>query len=263
MFGLQIHPYGLIIGFACIVGWELVKKVAQKYSVAFNSISNQLFGIFAAGLISARVWHVITDWSLYRDAPIAALYVWNGGLSIIGGILGGCLAGIILSFLTARKNNNTLSRSMRNFLLLTDILVHAVPISQAIGRIGNFVNQELYGLPTSLPWGIAIDPIHRLASVQSFTHFHPLFLYEILLNICIAVFLWNKRWQLGAGKATASYLLFYGLGRACLDFLRIDRGDHVWFGLSLNQYVLLTLALVSLGFLVIENYQLKSTKTGK
>ncbi|MCA9372620.1 prolipoprotein diacylglyceryl transferase [Candidatus Woesebacteria bacterium] len=263
MFGLEIHPYGLILGFACIVGWELVKKVAQKYSVAFASISNQLLGIFVVGLISARVWHVITDWSLYSDAPISALYVWNGGLSIIGGILGGCLAGFVFSLLKAREKKKTLLRSMTNFFVLTDVLVHAVPISQAIGRIGNFINQELYGLPTNLPWGIPIDPSHRLVSVQSFTHFHPLFLYEMFLNICISAFLWNKRWQLGAGKAIASYLLLYGLGRVCLDFLRIDRGDHVWFGLSLNQYVLLILALVSLGFLVVKNYQLKSTKTGK
>lgn len=261
MFGLSFHPYGLLIGIALVAGWECVQRACLRYDFSFKQMQKMYVLIITIGFISSRVWHGITDWSLYVQNPIALLYVWNGGLSIIGGIIGGGLATIAILF--TQKKRTSLGRKPLTLFVVTDLLVHALPVSQAIGRVGNFVNQELYGLPTNLSWGIYIDPEHRLQSVITQSHFHPLFFYEIILNLIIAVLLWRKRWAIGVGQATAFYLVFYGIGRLLLDFLRIDRGDLVWFSISLNQYVLLMLALGGLMLLWSRRYHNTSAKTGK
>ncbi len=261
MFGLSLHPYGLLIGIALVAGWECVQRVCLRYGYSFKQMQVMYVLMIMAGFIFARLWHGITDWSLYVQNPVALLYVWNGGLSIIGGFIGGGLGAITILYV--QKNRKSFGKNQITLMVLTDLLVHALPVSQAIGRVGNFVNQELYGLPTNLPWGIYIDPEHRLQSVITQSYFHPLFLYEIILNLAIAVLLWRKRWSIGVGQATAFYLVFYGIGRLLLDFLRIDRGDLVWFSISLNQYVLLMLALGGLMLLWSRRYHNTSAKTGK
>lgn len=244
MFGLSFHLYGLIIGVAAVVSWYALQRVAERYQIFWNDTRWVFLSIFATSFVTARLWHGLTDWSLYQANPIALLAVWRGGMSIIGAIIGGLFATLVLSQVLKRSRH-----SVQTPFFYTDLLVHALPIGQALGRVANYVNQELYGLPTSLPWGILIDPAHRLPQVQSATHFHPLFLYESLLTAAIAVVLWRKRWQIGRGRATAVYGLLYGLGRFLLDFLRIDRGDHLFFGLGWNQVALLCLVAVS-GFVL-------------
>ncbi len=260
MFGLTFHPYGLIIGVALVAGWEFLRLACKKYQISFDRIKNNIVIVLVGGFIFARLWHGVTDWYLYAPNPIALLYVWQGGMSIIGGIIGGCLVAIGLRLLQSRPKP---SEGKLSFLLLTDLVVHALPISQIIGRLGNFVNQELYGLPTQLPWGIYIDVEHRLRNVASQSHFHPLFLYEMLLNLVITLWIWRSKWQLGTGGSTGLYLVLYGFGRLLLDFLRIDRGKNVWIGLSLNQYVLLILIIIGLALLGRKHYQAKSAKIGR
>ena len=247
MFGLTFHLYGLLVGIALVVGWELVQRACKKYQIPFEMIQKDLLAILFGGFIFARLWHGVTDWSLYSENPISVLYVWNGGLSIIGGIIGGGIVVFGLQLIRKQAQENKIKLTL---LLLTDLMVHALPISQAIGRLGNYINQELYGLPTNVPWAIFIDPENRLQTVLEQTHFHPLFLYEIVLNTGIAVFIWCRHWRIGSGQVTAWYLVLYGLGRFLLDFLRIDKGDHVWLGISLNQYILLF--IVGLGFVLLK-----------
>lgn len=261
MFGLSFHPYGLLVGIALVAGWDCVQRACLRYGYSFKKMQKMYALIITIGFIFARLWHGITDWSLYVQNPAALLFVWNGGLSIIGGIIGGGLATMAILF--TQKKRTSLGRKSLTLFVVTDLLVHALPVSQAIGRVGNFVNQELYGLPTNLPWGIYIDPEHRLPSVTVQNYFHPLFMYEIILNLAIAVILWRKKWAIGTGQATAFYLVFYGIGRLLLDFLRIDRGDLVWFSFSLNQYALLMLALGGLMLLWSRRYHDTSAKTGK
>lgn len=260
MFGLTFHPYGLIIGIALVAGWEFLRLACKKYQISFDRIKTSVVMILVGGFIFARLWHGVTDWYLYAPNPIALLYVWQGGMSIIGGIIGGCLVAVGLILFQSKLS---LSKEKLSFLLLTDLVVHALPISQIIGRLGNFVNQELYGLPTQLSWGIYIDVEHRLGNVATQSHFHPLFLYEMLLNFVIALWIWRSKWQLGAGGSTGLYLVLYGFGRLLLDFLRIDRGKYVWIGLSLNQYVLLVLVIIGLALLGRKHYQAKSAKIGR
>jgi prolipoprotein diacylglyceryl transferase len=178
------------------------------------------------GLIGGRIYHVLTSPSQYLDSPGEALYIWRGGLGIPGGILGGVLAGIVV----CRR------RGIRPGAMADSIAV-GVPIAQAIGRFGNYFNQELFGRPTTLPWGLEIDPDNADA-VPGAEAYHPTFLYEALWNVGVAgVVLWaDRRWRLGHGRAFALYLALYAVGRAWIEALRIDEANR-FFGLRLNDYV--------------------------
>ena len=178
------------------------------------------------GLLGARIYHVVTSPSQYLDHPVEALYVWKGGLGIPGGILGGVIAGIIV----CRRRGLSAGA-------LADSIAPAVPVAQAIGRLGNWFNQELFGRPTTLPWGLEIDPDNRDA-VPGAEAYHPTFLYEAIWNLGVAgIVLWaDRRWRLGHGRAFALYLALYALGRIWIEALRIDDASR-FFGLRLNDYV--------------------------
>jgi prolipoprotein diacylglyceryl transferase len=178
------------------------------------------------GLVGGRIYHVITSPSAYLHHPIDALYIWRGGLGIPGGILGGVLAGIVV----CRR------RGIRPGAL-ADAIATGVPVAQAIGRFGNYFNQELFGRPTHLPWGLEIDPDNPSA-VPGAQAYHPTFLYEAIWNLGVAgVVLWaDRRWRLGHGRAFALYLALYAVGRSWIEALRIDDASR-FFGLRLNDYV--------------------------
>jgi prolipoprotein diacylglyceryl transferase len=178
------------------------------------------------GLLGARIYHVVTSPQQYLDHPVEALYVWKGGLGIPGGILGGVLAGIVV----CRRRGLSAGA-------LADSIAPAVPVAQAIGRFGNWFNQELFGKPTTLPWGLEIDPDNPDA-VPGAEAYHPTFLYEALWNLGVAgIVIWaDRRWRLGHGRAFALYLALYALGRTWIEALRIDDASR-FFGLRLNDYV--------------------------
>jgi prolipoprotein diacylglyceryl transferase len=191
------------------------------------------------GLLGARIYHVVTSPSQYLDHPVDALYVWHGGLGIPGGILGGVIAGII----ACRR------RGIRPGAL-ADAIAPAVPVAQAIGRFGNYFNQELFGRPTHLPWGLEIDPDNPNA-VPGAEAYHPTFLYEAIWNLGVAgVVLWaDRRWRLGHGRAFALYLALYAVGRSWIEALRIDDASR-FFGLRLNDYVAAVVFLGAVTYLV-------------
>jgi prolipoprotein diacylglyceryl transferase len=180
-----------------------------------------------AGLIGARLYHVITTPDEYVHHPVEALYVWHGGLGIWGGIAGGALG----AWFALR------SRGIP-FADFCDALAPALPVAQAIGRFGNWFNQELYGKPTDLPWGLKIDEAHRVPGYENVSTFHPTFLYESLwdLGVALVVILADRRWRLTRGRAFALYVGLYCLGRGWIEYLRIDDA-HRFFGLRLNDYV--------------------------
>ncbi|MBK5308008.1 MAG: prolipoprotein diacylglyceryl transferase [Frankiaceae bacterium] len=191
------------------------------------------------GLVGGRIYHVITSPSQYLDHPIEALYIWRGGLGIPGGILGGVIAGIIIC-----KRRGIRPGAM------ADAIAPGVPIAQAIGRVGNYFNQELFGRPTQLPWGLEIDPDNPDA-VPGAEAYHPTFLYEALWNLGVAgVVLWaDRRWRLGHGRSFALYLALYAVGRAWIEALRIDDASRL-FGLRLNDYVAVVVFLGATAYLV-------------
>lgn len=258
IFGLTLYWYGLIVGIAMAIGLLLVDLRAARYDrqqqlarlakAKGNSAKKglttnlQLFFqkwspvILIGGLVGARLWHLVTDWWLYQGRWGTALNLTQGGLSILGGLAGGLLA-----VMAARRLHRV------PLPLITDTLVFGVPLAQAFGRLGNWVNQELYGPPTDLPWAVTIEPARRLAGYEQFVTYHPLFLYEALAMVATGSLIWwldrRQPGLFGSGVLTLLYLTLYSGVRFGLDFLRLDR--PVWqLGLGLNQVLLLAVFIV-------------------
>ncbi|QSR30992.1 prolipoprotein diacylglyceryl transferase [Nocardioides sp. S5] len=192
------------------------------------------------GLVGGRLYHVITDWELYFGEgrnPVTALYVWRGGLGIWGAIA----LGIVGIWIGARLRGIKL-------LPLLDALAPGVLVAQALGRWGNWFNQELYGRPTDLPWGLEIDVANRPSQYLDVATFHPAFLYECLWNLAaFAVLIWlDRRYRLGHGRVAALYVMLYTAGRGWIENLRIDdvQMDDV-LGLRLNVWTSIVLFVLA------------------
>lgn len=247
--GFTLHIYGALVGVATVV----VLKVAE-YHLGHSDHRRAVFWdttvvLLVCTLIGSRLWHVATDWHLYNGDLLSVLYVWRGGLSIVGGVAG-MLVG---AYLATRYFYKKLQ-----FFEVTDVVVIGLPFGQALGRIGNWFNQELYGLPTSLPWKIYIDPAHRLAEYHQFAYYHPLFLYEAVALLIFGGVLWwlatrNKVFEVGSGLVTLLYLALYGWLRFFLEFLRIDKATIAASSVGVNQVVMLVVA-VSATVLLVRKY---------
>jgi prolipoprotein diacylglyceryl transferase len=195
-----------------------------------------------AGLIGARLYHVITDNELYRGSHwVEAFYIWNGGLGIPGGILVGTVVGVWV----ARRRGLRLPPAL-------DVVAPALPLAQAIGRWGNYFNQELFGRPTSLPWGLEIDQAHRPAQYLTDTTFHPTFLYEMLWNLALCGFLiWlDRKRVIRPGRLFAIYLGGYFLGRLWVESLRSDEANLI-DGLRVNIWTSLLVIIGVIVFLIV------------
>lgn len=199
---MQFHWYGFIVGLAIVAVYLITEKLVINHGLSEKVFTKATIWVFISSMIGARLWHVGTDFYLYQDHLVEILYLWQGGLSILGAILGG----LIGLYFVARKY-----QFKQNILL--DSLAFALPVGQFIGRWANFVNQELYGQPTNLPWKIFIKPENRLVGYEQVSYYQPLFLYEgllALLGLILLLFLKRKlNWQLGQGKLFFFYLLYY------------------------------------------------------
>ena len=188
------------------------------------------------GLVGGRLYHVATDHQRYFGAdgdPWQILYVWKGGL----GIWGGVALGAVGAYLGCRAKGI-------KFLPMADMLAPGVLVAQAIGRWGNWFNQELYGRPTTLPWGLQIDPQHREAGYEQFETFHPTYLYECIWNLGVAgLVIWaDRRFRLGHGRVLALYVMLYTAGRGWIENLRIDDVQmNDVYGLRLNVWTSIVL----------------------
>jgi len=240
---LAVHWYGIIIVVGALAGAYAATFEAKRRGEDPEHVWNALVWCLVAGILGARLYHVLSSpqgttigFRYYfvtnpfdtitifgRSIPFpTALMIWNGGLGIFGAIAGGALAAIIY----VRRNQLSLLRWL-------DIGAPGLILGQAIGRWGNFVNQELYGPPTTLPWGIPIDAEHRIAPFTDLsrypvetTRFHPLFLYESLWNFAVfaALMIVGRRYadRLKDGDILSLYFILYGLGRLFIEALRPD-----------------------------------------
>lgn len=195
------------------------------------------------GIVGARIYHVITSPDAYFGAggdPVSALYVWEGGLGVWGGISAGALG----AWLVCRSRGLSLSA-------FADVVAPGVVIAQAIGRLGNWFNQELYGRPTSLPWALRIDLPQRPDATLDVALYHPTFLYELLWNLGVAgLLLWaERRYRLGRGRVFALYVAAYCLGRVWIEALRVDDAERV-LGLRLNVWTSVLVGLAAAAFLL-------------
>ena len=195
---------------------------------------------FPAGLIGGRIYFLLTSWNEVPDAWWGPFAIWRGGLGIWGGIAGGVAAGIWV-----------LHRRGANISLFMDCVAPGLLVAQAIGRVGNWFNQELFGGPTTLPWGLEIDPEHRPAGYESDATFHPTFLYEIVWNVGLAAFLvWlGHHRRIRPPGLFALYVAGYSFGRIWEELLRVDPAHHI-LGLRLNFFVAIVLFAIGIAWFV-------------
>jgi len=247
--GFQLHVYGIVIAVSILVGYYAVIFKAQQRQLGMLFIESAFGVILVTGVIGSRLYHVISDFSYYQTQLLQAFQIWRGGLSIIGAVMGATL-GLILFY--------GWQKPKLSLITYLDLSIFGLPIAQALGRIANYLNQELYGAPTQLPWSIYIDPSKRLVDFENFERYHPLFAYEMIFTAAFGVVVWlleskyrSQPWaKIGSGVYFFSYLIYYCLARAGLDFFRLDK--HLIPGLNLgsNQVVLLSIA----GFIAIYLY---------
>jgi len=216
---------------------------AKKREQATEHILNMTFLVLPLGIIGARLYHVIDGWSFYSQNP--ALIIGGRGLGIFGAIIGGAVG---LFIYTKWKKLDTLK--------WMDIVAPGLILAQAIGRWGNFFNQELYGYPTDLPWGIYIDPAHRLAGYEAFSHFHPLFFYESMWNLvgCVLLLFIGRKFKqrLLDGDILFLYIIYYSIGRFFLEGLKID----VWTlsGIPTARWITGIAIVVSIAVIMYRRY---------
>jgi len=238
---LELRAYGLFIAIGAIVAVGIARRRwASLTGSDTDAIGDVAVWAIPAGFVGARLYHVITDWHRFEDAPLDAFKVWEGGLGIPGAILLGAVVGIAV----ARRKGYDVP-------LLMDAVAPALPVAQAIGRLGNWFNQELFGRPTDLPWGLEIDPDRRPDGYESVETFHPTFLYEALWNLALAAFLvvLGRRKVLRPGQLFVLYVGGYALGRLWVEALRIDTATRI-AGVRVNLWVSgLTIVAAAVWFL--------------
>ncbi|SDT40735.1 prolipoprotein diacylglyceryl transferase [Microlunatus soli] len=240
LFGrVPIRFYALCIITGVVVGVIIATRRWMARGGSRDAIETVALVAVPFGIVGARIYHVITDHQLYfgpgKD-PIRALYLWEGGLGIWGGVALGAVGG----YLVARR------RKIR-FWALADAMAPGVAVAQAIGRLGNWFNQELFGRPSTLPWALQIDPQFRPVGYEQYATFHPTFLYELIWNLGVAavIIALDRRFKLGHGKVFMLYVMLYTAGRAWVEHLRIDPA-HTIGGFRLNDYVSVGVFLAAL-----------------
>ncbi len=226
LFGISVRWYGLLIASAVIIGTLLALKETKRKSIEEEVFIDLLLYAIPFAIIGARLYYVIFSWDLYRDNPIEAFNIRAGGLAIHGVIIAAVLVVIIFSKL-----------KKQNPWVLTDIAAPSLILGQAIGRWGNFANQEAHGGPTDLPWGIIIDGVKV----------HPTFLYESIWNLLVFFFLlWFSRKKAKVdGEVFILYLVLYSVARFFIEGLRTD--SLMWGPFRVAQ-------LISLAIIIIGSY---------
>ncbi|MET0693705.1 MAG: prolipoprotein diacylglyceryl transferase [Propionibacteriaceae bacterium] len=239
IFGFPLRAYALCIIAGIAVAMVISNRRWRARGGTTDSLETVVVVAIPFGIVGARIYHVITDYELYFGPgrnPVDALKIWNGGLGIWGAVALGALG----AYLVARR------RHIR-FPALLDALAPGLVLAQAIGRLGNWFNQELFGRPTTLPWGLEIAPAYRPAGFEQYATFHPTFLYELLWNVGVfAVLIWaDRRFRLGHGKVFALYVVLYTAGRFWIEALRIDSVNEI-AGFRLNNYTSAIVFVVAL-----------------
>lgn len=202
IFGIDVMWYGILMATGMIVATIIGLREAKRLNISEDDILNIVLVGIPAGIIGARLYYVIFEWDYYGANPSQILNFRGGGMAIHGALIGGFLAGYI--YCRIKK---------LNFLKMADTLVLGIPLAQAIGRWGNFLNKEAHGGPTNLPWGIIVDG----------QKVHPTFLYESIWNVGVFTFLMlfrkNKKYE---GEVTVLYIIAYSIGRFFVEGLRTD-----------------------------------------
>lgn len=251
--GYQIHYYALLILAGIVLAvWISGVRLKARGADGAAALDIALFAV-PFGIVGGRVFHVLTHWNDYFSAgknPVSALYVWEGGLAIYGALI----LGAVGAFIGARISGI-------RFVSYLDALAPALILAQAIGRWGNYFNSELFGAPTTLPWGVPIpgtSPAYPVdlppGTTEAPTLFEPTFLYESLWCLLgCALLLWiDRAMQPRWGKLFGLYLIYYSAGRYFIEGMRIDPSD-IYLGLRTNQWMALLTVLGGIVFIIVQN----------
>jgi len=245
---LTIHFYALCIIAGIAVAIWIGRKRYANLGGNPDDVSEVAIWAVPFGIIGGRIYHVITSPSQYFGSngnPIDALRIWEGGLGIWGAIS----LGAVGAYLYFRTHKTSL-----NFRQLLDSLAPGVIVAQAIGRIGNYFNQEIFGKPTELPWGLEIDSVNRPNGFEGYSTFHPTFLYELVWCLVVAVLLiklpgFLKKITARQGDVFALYVFGYTAGRVWIETLRIDEANLI-LGLRLNIWVSFIVLITACAYLI-------------
>jgi prolipoprotein diacylglyceryl transferase len=241
--GVPLHVYGLLYAVAVIVAVYCTRRRWVAAGGDAELVDEVALWGFPAGLIGGRLYHVITSWNEVPHTWWGPFAVWKGGLGIWGGIA----LGVAVGLWRVKRNGANVAEFM-------DAGAPALLVAQSIGRVGNWFNQELFGKPTGLPWGLEIDPEHRPARYASDPTFHPTFLYEALWCFAAAglLLLIERRFKgrIRPGNLFALYVLVYSIGRLWIETLRIDP-SHELGGIRLNVFVAAAAIVLSAAFFVV------------
>lgn len=237
---LELRAYGLMIALGVLAAaWLFARRFIRLGHSPELASSTTVWAVIA-GLIGSRIYHVITDWKTYQGNWGESWQIWEGGLGIPGAVI----AAAAVMWVYARQKGIPLSD-------IADSVAPALPLGQAIGRWGNWFNQELYGRPTDLPWALEIDPENRRLQYLEDDTFHPTFLYECIWNLAlVGTLLWvGKRFTLKPGRLFGLYVLGYSLGRLWIEFIRVDFASEL-AGVRINIWVMLALIIGSVVYLL-------------
>jgi phosphatidylglycerol:prolipoprotein diacylglycerol transferase len=242
--GISFHLYGLLVGFAIFSGFWVAERVKNEFEKQGRKIGefevwDGLWWVVIPAIALGRIYHVIGEWDYYRSNILLILKIWEGGMGIIGAIIGGAMG----AWIYAKKRRIKL-------LNMLDLAAFSLPIGQAIGRWGNYFNKELYGLPTNVFWKMYIPFKYRLEQVKSYEYFHPLFFYEFVWSLIIFGILYfllkRKSKQLISGSYFSIYLIMYGVGRYVLEGLRIEH----WILHRVDMAKLVSILSICVGLLI-------------
>ena len=233
---LTLRAYGLMIALGVIAAVWLMAKRFERKNLNPEHASGIAMWLVPAGLVGARAYHVATDWQRFEGDWIRAIKIWEGGL----GILGGLIFGVGAAVLYCRQRELDLKT-------VTDIVAPTLPLAQLIGRWGNYFNQELFGRPTDLPWGLEISPQNRPAGFTGEDTFHPTFLYESIWNVLVvfALLKIEKMKKIPTGFLLVAYFALYSIGRLWVEALRIDEATQ-WGGVRINIWIFGIVAIASI-----------------
>jgi phosphatidylglycerol:prolipoprotein diacylglycerol transferase len=244
---LAVHWYAFLMIVGGLLGFALVLQLVKRYKMEKNIFSDLLFYWVVGAIIGARIYYVIYAWELYRDNWVDVFKIWEGGLAVHGIMIGGFLTTWI--YCKIKK---------QNFWQMSDLLVTGFVAAQVIGRVGNYFNQEIFGKPTDLPWGIPIEAGNRPEQFMDSTYFHPTFLYESMGSLFIlGILLLLHKFRLKnekrvAGNVFLIYIALYSVQRFLLEFLRIDFSPLV-FGVRWAQLFSVILFIGALSVLAVRN----------
>ncbi len=262
---ITIYWYGLFMVISIILALIITTHLAKRYDLKPSLIIDLAFWLILFGFIGARLYELIIDFDYYYQNPLAIVKIWQGGLAIHGAII----TGLITLYLFSKNLREKLSQSTINiFWKLTAIIVPGLALGQAVGRWGNYFNQELFGLPSNLPWAIPITLFYRPIEYISINFFHPTFLYESIgcLIIFIVLMIYHKKIKNQINpikhfiRITALYLLLYSVLRFSLEFLRLDPTLTI-FNWRWPQIISIILILISIYLFFISRKHEKDIQT--